>query len=109
MAEKDKVTIFKNVGGVDEDSHKLNGNPTTNLLNVESIHLQINNNLVENDELLLANITTQAHKWKPNNKNSMCWGFFAVNDNFLIGFKNPLKLQCIIYNPNPQEVGNTPN
>jgi hypothetical protein len=77
MKKEDKVMAFKNVGGVNEDSQKLNGNPTTNLLNVESIHLQCNNDLVENDEVHLASITTQAHKWKPNNKNSMCWGFFC--------------------------------
>jgi hypothetical protein len=39
MAKKDEVMVLENVGGVDEDSHRLNGNPTTNLSNVESIHL----------------------------------------------------------------------
>jgi hypothetical protein len=73
MAEKDEVVVLKSVGGVDEDSHKLSENPTTNLLNVD---LQCDNDLVDNDDLHLAVIVAQAHKWKPNNKNSICWGFF---------------------------------
>jgi hypothetical protein len=55
----------------------LSGNPTTNLLTIESIHLQCDNDLVDNDDLHLAVIVTQAHKWKPNNKYSICWGFFC--------------------------------
>jgi hypothetical protein len=39
MAKEDEVVVLKSVGGVDEDSQKLSENPTTNLLNVESIHL----------------------------------------------------------------------
>jgi hypothetical protein len=77
MAEEDEVVVLKSVGGVDEDSHKLSGNPTTNLLTIESIHLQCDNDLVDNDDLHLAVIVTQAHKWKPNNKYSICWGFFC--------------------------------
>jgi hypothetical protein len=76
MVEEDEVMVLKNIGGVDEDSHKLNENPTTNLSNVESIHLQCENDLVDNDDLHLAVIVAQAHKWKPNNKNSICWGGF---------------------------------
>ncbi len=77
MAEEDEVVVLKSVGGVDEDSHKLNENPTTNLLTIESIHLQCDNDLVDNDDLHLAVIVTQAHKWKPNNKYSICWGFLC--------------------------------
>jgi hypothetical protein len=39
MAKEDEVVVFKSVGGVDEDNHKLSGNPTTNLLDVENVHL----------------------------------------------------------------------
>jgi hypothetical protein len=39
MAKKDEVMFFENVSGVDENSHRLNENPTTNLSNVENIHL----------------------------------------------------------------------
>jgi hypothetical protein len=53
MVEEDKVVVLESVGGVDEDSHKLNKNPTTNLLDVENVHLQYDNDLVENDELHL--------------------------------------------------------
>jgi hypothetical protein len=43
------------------------------LLNVENVHLQCDNDLVDDDELHLAAIVIQIHKWKPNNKNSICW------------------------------------
>jgi hypothetical protein len=36
-------------------------------------------------------------------------GGFAINDNYPIDFKNPLKLQCINYKPTPQEVDNILN
>jgi len=63
MAKEDIILVLENIGGVDEDIHMLNENPTTNLSNVESVHLQCDNDLVENDELHLVVITTQAHKW----------------------------------------------
>jgi len=62
MAKEDIILVLENIGGVDEDIHMLNENPTTNLSNVESVH-QCDNDLVENDELHLVVITTQAHKW----------------------------------------------
>jgi hypothetical protein len=55
MAKEDIVLVLENIGGVDEDIHMLSENPTTNLSHVESIHLQCDNNLVENDELHLVN------------------------------------------------------
>jgi hypothetical protein len=54
MAKEDIVLVLKNIGGVDEDIHMLSENPSTNLSNVERVHLQCDNDLVENDEL---------HKW----------------------------------------------
>jgi hypothetical protein len=48
--------------------------------------------LVKNDELHLVAITIQVCKWKPKNKNSICWGLFAINDNFSVDFKNPQML-----------------
>jgi hypothetical protein len=62
MVEKDMVMVLESVGGVDEDSHKFSENPTTNLSNVESVHVQYDNNLVKNDELHLTIITVQVHK-----------------------------------------------
>jgi hypothetical protein len=62
MAKEDIVLVFENIGGVDEDIHMLSKNPTTNLSNVERVHLQYDNDLVENVELHLVIITTQAHK-----------------------------------------------
>jgi hypothetical protein len=72
MARKDKVVVLENVGGVDEDTHKLNKNPTTTLLDVENFHLQCDNVFVENDKPHLLVIASQVYKWKPNNKNSNC-------------------------------------
>lgn len=63
MAKKDIVLVFENIGGVDEDIYMLNESPTTNLSNVENIHLQCDNDLVKNDELHLGVITTQVHIW----------------------------------------------
>jgi hypothetical protein len=42
-----------------------------------------------NGELHLVAIAAQVQKWKPNNMNSICWGFFAINDNSLVDLKNP--------------------
>jgi hypothetical protein len=39
MAKEDIVLVFENIGGVDEDIHMLSKNPTTNLSNVENVHL----------------------------------------------------------------------
>jgi hypothetical protein len=77
MVEEDEIVVLKSLGGVDEDSHKLSENQTTKLLIVESIHLQCDNDLIDNDDLHLVVIVAQAHKWEPNNKNSICWGFFC--------------------------------
>jgi hypothetical protein len=42
--------------------------------------------------------------------NSICWGFFAINDNYIVDLKNPHMLHCIIYRPTlGQKVGNIPN
>jgi hypothetical protein len=51
MVKGDEVVILESVGGVDVDIRELNENPTINLLDVEDVHLQCDNNLVENDEL----------------------------------------------------------
>ncbi len=61
MVKKDEVVVLENVGGVDEDTHKLSGNPTTNLLDVENVHLQCDNDFVENDKPHLLIIATQVH------------------------------------------------
>jgi hypothetical protein len=63
MAKEDIVLVFENIGGVDEDIHMLSKNPTTNLSNVENVHLRCDNHLVKNDELHVGVITTQVHKW----------------------------------------------
>jgi hypothetical protein len=64
--------ILENVGGVDEDFHGQSENLIINSWDVKNIHLQCDNDLVENDELHIATIAIQAQKWKPNNMNSIC-------------------------------------
>jgi len=61
--------VIESVGGVDEDTYGLSNNSTTKLLDVENVHLQCDNDLVDDDELHIAAIIIQTHKWKPNNKN----------------------------------------
>jgi hypothetical protein len=64
MVEEDEVVVLESVGGVDEDIRELNENPKINLLVVENVHLQCDNDLVENDELhfITINIVAQVHK-----------------------------------------------
>jgi hypothetical protein len=47
--QKKKVLVLENVGGVDENTHSLNRNPTTSLLDVENVHLQSDNDFIKND------------------------------------------------------------
>jgi hypothetical protein len=98
--------VLESVGSVDEATYGLNKNSTTKLLDVENVHLQCYNDLVDDDELHLATIIIQTHKWKPNNKNLICWGFFAINDNSPIDIKKPQMSHYIIYRLVPQKVGN---
>jgi hypothetical protein len=42
-------------------------------------------------------IQVQAIAWKPHNWTSLCWGFFAINDNLLMDLEKPQMLRCIIY------------
>jgi hypothetical protein len=39
MAKEYEVVVFESVGSVDEDTHRLNENPITNLLDVEIVRL----------------------------------------------------------------------
>jgi len=104
--KEDEVMVFDSVGGVDEDTYGLNKNSTTRLLNAENVYLPCDNDLVDDDELHLVTIVIQTHKWKPNNKNSICWGLFTINDNSPIDIKNPHMSHCITYKLIPQKVGN---
>jgi hypothetical protein len=92
MVEKDEVVVLQSVGGVDEDIREPNENLTINLLDIENVHLQCDNDLVENDELhfIPINIVAQVHKWNLNNLRIQFVGvFFAINNNFPIDIKNP--------------------
>lgn len=54
--------VVDSVGGVNEDIYGLSKNSTTRLLGVENVHLQCDNDLVDDDELHLATIVIQTHK-----------------------------------------------
>jgi hypothetical protein len=45
---ENEMIIVENVNGMDEITCDLNMNPISNLSNVESIHLECKNNLLEN-------------------------------------------------------------
>ncbi len=50
----------------------MNMNLVVDILDVGSIHLQCDNDLLENDELHFVAIKIQTQKWKTHN----VWGFF---------------------------------
>jgi hypothetical protein len=39
----------------------------------------------------------QVIAWKPHSPTSLCWGFFAINDNLPVDLKKLQLLRCIIY------------
>jgi hypothetical protein len=59
MVEEDELAVLESVGSADEDIRELNENPTINLLDVENVHLQCDNDLVENVELHFITIKLQ--------------------------------------------------
>ncbi len=70
---------------------------TSSFLDIESVHLQIGNNVPNLDALQLETIEAQAIAWRPQGQIFTCWGFFVVNDNHLVDSENPQMLRCIIY------------
>jgi hypothetical protein len=75
--------LFENVGGVGEVACDANMNPSSKLLNVESVHPQCGN-LLKNDDVQLGVIKVQIQQWKLHNMTLICESFFAINDNLLI-------------------------
>jgi hypothetical protein len=87
------VCIIEYVGGVEE------GNYTTritwtfnhvqgNMSNVENVHVQ-HSTVVHLEVTQLVVIQVQVESWKTHNHNSICWGFFIVNDGLLVNLLNP--------------------
>ncbi len=64
-------------------------NVNCNLLDVESMHMKATMiNYVEIEFMQLVVIQVQVVAWKPHRQNSICYGFFIINDNLLVDLKN---------------------
>jgi hypothetical protein len=65
---EDNIVVVECVGDIDDElACDVNMNPTLNNLNVGSIHLQCNDDLLKNDEFHLVIIEIQIKKWKTLN------------------------------------------
>jgi len=95
MGAKDEILIAKNIDGVDESLTC--ENVDTYNFNMGSVHLELGN-LLENEVSQLATIQTQFVFWKSQNRSSICWCFFVVNDDFLMDLEHSQMLQYIICN-----------
>ncbi len=79
--------VVECVGNIDDKlACDANMNPTLNNSNVGSIHLQCDDDLLENDEFHLVIIGTQIEKWKTPNMKGV---FFVINDNMFVDLVNP--------------------
>lgn len=99
MMNDNGVCLFEYVGEVEKDRRTnlifnvpaINATIATNLSNVENVHLQ-------NVQVMqFTCIQTHPATWKPHSWNSICWGFFIVNDNLLVDLVNLQMSRCIIY------------
>jgi hypothetical protein len=65
---EDKIVVIECINDIDDElACDVNMNPTLNNLNVGSIHLQCNDDLLKNDEFHLVIIEIQIKKWKTLN------------------------------------------
>ncbi len=95
---KDNIIVVESFGGVDDKlACDVNVNLVANTLDIESIHLQCDNDLLKTNEIHFIIIETQVQKWKANNINSIDWGLFIVNNNLYVDIVNTWMLRCIIY------------
>ncbi len=93
---ENEVFIHESVDGVGKTTNMVNMNPVGSMLNVESVQWQSNNLSSKNDDDKLATKEIDAQQWKPHNRTSICWGFYAINNNMPIDLENPHMLHCII-------------
>jgi len=74
---KNDIVFVENVNGVDDEvACDVSMNMVVDILDVGSIHLQCDNDLLKNDELQFVAIEIQTQKWRTHNKNLIIWGFF---------------------------------
>ncbi len=66
-----KWLLFESVGGMGQVVCDVNMNPSSKLLNVESVHPQCDN-LLKNDNVQLGAIKVQIQQWKLYNMTSIC-------------------------------------
>jgi len=61
---------------------------TSSFLDIESVHLQIGNNVPNLNVFQLVTIEAQAIAWRPHGWISICWEIFLVNDNHPMDLEN---------------------
>jgi len=92
---KDNIIVVENFGNVDDKlACDVNVNLVANILDVESIHLQCDNDLLKTNFII---IKAQAQKWKAHNMNSNGLGLFVLNNNLYLDIATTYMLRCIIY------------
>ncbi len=61
---------------------------TSSFLDIESVHLQIGNNVPNLNVFQLVTIEAQVIAWRPHGWISICWEIFVVNDNHPMDLEN---------------------
>jgi len=61
---------------------------TSSFLDIESVHLQTGNNVLNLNTLQLETIEAQAIAWRPHGWISICWEIFVVNENHPMDLEN---------------------
>jgi len=84
VMDEANVCIIEYVGGVEEYNYTTRTTWTFNhvqgnMLNVESVHVQ-HYIVVRLEVTHLVVKQVQAASWKTHNHNSICWGFFVVDE-----------------------------
>ncbi len=46
-------------------------------------------------------LQTQRKKWRPHNKNALCWSFYCVNDNLKANFDIHQMMCCLLCHSQP--------
>jgi hypothetical protein len=68
----------------------------------ENPNLQIEINIVsrecdeEKSKHILQELQIQRKKWRPHNRNAICWSFYSVNDNSKVNLYVPQMMHCLL-------------
>ncbi len=71
----------------------MNMNLVVDILDVGSIHLQCDNDLLENDELHFVVVKIQTQKWKTHN----VWGFFYCQQQPTYWYGEPTNVEMLSF------------